>query len=294
LSILDSTMNDVNASTTVVTNKENTNVFKRKSGDVGWEYGRLVDPNNKDKVRCNFYGHESTGGIFRFKQHIAQNASTVLKCTKAKQEAKEACLKAMEKNAKKKEDKATHERKLRDDVIVSSGQQDEEMTCVGSSEPHKLGPMDKWARTIDPKLSSSAALHQQKLNKALWEERTLQVQQYVARWVYTHAVPFNAIDNDEFKQMCEAIGQFAPGFIPPTQYDLREPMLKSEYARTKSLLKDRDDEKMRNGCSIMTDAWTDMKRRSIMNLAHIVLREQASLSQMTHQMCHTQVRSSST
>ncbi|CAL1388805.1 unnamed protein product [Linum trigynum] len=138
-------MDDVNASTTTVTNEENTNVFKRKSSDVGWEYGRLVDPNNKDKVRCNFCGHESTGGIFRFKQHIAQNASTVLKCAKATQEAKESCLKAMEKNAKKKEDKAARERQLRDDMIVSFGQQDEEMTCVGSSEPHKLGPMDKWA-----------------------------------------------------------------------------------------------------------------------------------------------------
>ncbi|CAN1801573.1 hypothetical protein LINPERHAP1_LOCUS23021 [Linum perenne] len=80
------------------------------------------------------------------------------------------------------------------------------------------------------------------------------------------AVSFNSIDNDEFKQMCEAIGQFGPGLKPPTQYDLRETLLKSEYARTKSLLKDRDEEKMKNGCSLMTDAWTDMKRRSIMNI----------------------------
>jgi hypothetical protein len=25
-------------------------------------------------------------------------------------------------------------------------------------------------------------------------------------------IPFNAINNDEFVQMCEAIGQFGPGF----------------------------------------------------------------------------------
>ncbi|CAN1847917.1 hypothetical protein LINPERHAP1_LOCUS38717 [Linum perenne] len=66
--------------------------------------------------------------------------------------------------------------------------------------------------------------------------------------------------------MCEAIGRFGPGLKPPTQYDLRETLLKSEYARTKSLLKDHDEEKMKNGCSLMTDAWTDMKRRSIMNI----------------------------
>lgn len=80
------------------------------------------------------------------------------------------------------------------------------------------------------------------------------------------AIPFNARDNDVFKQVCEAIGQFGPGLEPPSQYDLRERLLEEEYARTKSLLQEREAEKVKNGCSIMTDAWSDRKRRSIMNL----------------------------
>jgi hypothetical protein len=39
------------------------------------------------------------------------------------------------------------------------------------------------------------------------------------------AIPFNACDNDEFKQMVEAIGQFGARLEPPTQYDLRERLL---------------------------------------------------------------------
>ena len=42
--------------------------------------------------------------------------------------------------------------------------------------------------------------------------------------------------------------------------------MNEEYARTKSLLQERDAEKVKNGCSIMTGAWSDKKRRSIMNL----------------------------
>ena len=80
------------------------------------------------------------------------------------------------------------------------------------------------------------------------------------------AIPFNAIDNDEFRQMVQAIGQFGADLDPPSQYDLRETLMKCEYARTKSELKDREVEKGKHGCSLMTDAWTDMKRRSIMNL----------------------------
>jgi len=36
--------------------------------------------------------------------------------------------------------------------------------------------------------------------------------------------------------------------------------------RTKKLLKLQEQEWAKNGCSIMTDAWTDQKRRSIMNM----------------------------
>jgi hypothetical protein len=78
------------------------------------------------------------------------------------------------------------------------------------------------------------------------------------------AIPFNAINNDEFQQMCEAIGQFSPGFQPPSQEHVRGPLLTQEYERTKSLVQEYDDEKMKNGCPIMTDAWSD--RKSIMNV----------------------------
>jgi len=190
------------------------------------------------------------------------------------------------------------ELELREEVNVSRvGEESEEVTCVGSSEPHKLGPMDKWTKAIDPKTTRSESLQQQRLNKELWKERTHEVHKYIARWVYTHGnslfcysvlllchfrmwetfqninyyvflvgISFNACDNDEFKQMCEAIGQFGPGLEPPCQDSLREKLLEEEYARTKRLLQECEAEKMKNGCSIMTDAWTDRKRRSIMNL----------------------------
>ena len=79
-------------------------------------------------------------------------------------------------------------------------------------------------------------------------------------FLYFTAIPFNAIDNDEIVQMCEAIGQFGVGFEPPSQDHLREVLLNEEYARTRNVML------VKNGCSIMTDAWSDKKRRSIMNL----------------------------
>ena len=66
--------------------------------------------------------------------------------------------------------------------------------------------------------------------------------------------------------MCEAIVKFGPGLVPPTADSLREGLLEEEYARTQSLLQEREAKKLKNECSIMTDAWSDRKRISIMNL----------------------------
>lgn len=72
----------------------NSKSLKRKSDDMGWDYGELVDPNNVTKVKCKFCNHVSTGGIYRLKQHIAGNTNVVKKCKKCPEEAREACLKA--------------------------------------------------------------------------------------------------------------------------------------------------------------------------------------------------------
>ncbi|CAN1248138.1 hypothetical protein LINPERPRIM_LOCUS6621 [Linum perenne] len=178
--------------TTTATNNESVNVLKRKSDDIGWQYGTLADPlNNKDKVKCNFCDKVSMGGVYRLKQHISGYGSSVKTCTKAPPEAVQACRKTFEETAKKKKEKLAHDQGLRDDVHITSGHGApvEDITCVGSSTPHKLGPMDKWARPIDPNLSQAAQLQQQRIDQALWQQRTLEVQQYIAKWVYTHGKP---------------------------------------------------------------------------------------------------------
>ncbi|KAG2641202.1 hypothetical protein PVAP13_2KG169716 [Panicum virgatum] len=130
------------------------NLLKRNSDDVGWEYGVLVDANNKDKVKCKFCDNEMRGGIYRLKEHLAHVGKNVKKCTSTTPqalEAKEKCKKAIEAAKRKREEKTVRELELREEVNVSRvGEESEEVTCVGSSQPHKLGPIDKWTRAIDP------------------------------------------------------------------------------------------------------------------------------------------------
>jgi hypothetical protein len=98
------------------------------------------------------------------------------------------------------------------------------------------------------------------------KEKVHALKRYIARWVYVSGVSFNSIQNEAFIQMLEAVGQFGPGALPPTRYELSTPFLCEEVTSVKDMLKKHQEIWSYTGCSIMTDAWSDRKRRSVMNL----------------------------
>ena len=55
---------------------------KAKSNDPGWKYGYWQDPARRDWVTCILCGHEGSGGIKRFKQHLAGGYGDIILCPK--------------------------------------------------------------------------------------------------------------------------------------------------------------------------------------------------------------------
>jgi hypothetical protein len=78
-------------------------IFKRNSDDIGWEYGVLVDPLNKENVWCLLCGHCSSRGIYHLKKYVGHVGSVIAKCKKMTSEAKDKCTKSL--------DEATRERR---------------------------------------------------------------------------------------------------------------------------------------------------------------------------------------
>lgn len=244
--------------------------LKRTSGDIGWEFGMLCNAMNQDKWKCIKCGKEFSGGVYRIKQHIAGVRGNIAPCLKASSEDKQRCKEALDGAKKKKQVTKESNESVRSEVEVHELEEIEEMEGGGTKKhPRTLGSMDGYVSKInldDSSLSESKRRRQQSIHDALFKQRSLQVHQYLARWVYESGIPFHAVDNDSFKRFVEAVGQFGPGYYPPSQYQLREPLLKGEVERIKMLLKTQEEEYEKNGCSIMTDAWSDRNRRSIMNL----------------------------
>ncbi|WVZ56003.1 hypothetical protein U9M48_006593 [Paspalum notatum var. saurae] len=224
--------------------------LKRNSSDIGWDYG-----------------------IYRLKQHIAGIRGEVQPCPDSTDEDKAKCKQVIDASKEAKKARNKEKEEARDVVVLDDGPADEDTTTgeglddIGDSTSRKLGPLDKFTMPMDPsKLSNTKLVRQQKINEAIWKERMHNLKRYVAKWVYVHGIPFNAINNEEFDQLLEAAGRFGPGGKKPNQHELREKLLLEEVDNTKKLVKLQEKEWAKSGCSIMTDAWTDQKRRSIMNL----------------------------
>ncbi|CAN6362871.1 unnamed protein product [Urochloa humidicola] len=242
--------------------------LKRNSEDIGWEYGILVDPNDLNVIKCKLCPKVVKAGIYRLKLHIAGKRGQVKPCPNATPEDIARCRQAIEDSSKAKKARLLEQQEVRDNVVIdvaSDKEDDTGLDEVGSSSQAPIGPMDKFTKPLDAS-SLGKKIHQTKISEHIMKERLHKLKRYIARWLYIRGVPFHAINNEEFDQMLEAAGRYGPGAKKPYQHELREKLLHEEVSDTKEMLKLQEKEWAKNGCSIMTDAWTDQKRRSIMNL----------------------------
>nr|KYP37281.1 hypothetical protein KK1_041536 [Cajanus cajan] len=89
--------------------------------------------------------------------------------------------------------------------------------------------------------------------------------QAIARFFYNNAIPFNVAKSEEFFAMFDLVSKHGLGFKPPSYHEIRVKLLKEEVKNTSITLQSYRDEWEKTGCTIMTDGWTDKKRRTIIN-----------------------------
>jgi len=65
--------------------------------------------------------------------------------------------------------------------------------------------------------------------------------------------------------MVESIANYGPGFKPPSYHEIRVKYLKEEVQAIKDVLEVHRTAWKKTGYTIMTDGWTDKRRRTILN-----------------------------
>ena len=83
---------------------------------------------------------------------------------------------------------------------------------------------------------------------------------------YEFAIPFNVARSPYFINACAKIADFGKGYVPPSSEAIRTTLLKRSKERvTNKLLKIKESWK-ETGCTILSDGWSDMNNRPLINV----------------------------
>lgn len=237
--------------------------------DVAWKYAQAVNEGSSVRLRCNFCGKETTGGVYRMKEHLIGGKRNAKGCTKVTEEVRKEVSDFMESKKKVKDTMNLHDYETEtlddgDEVEVTTRPQ----ASVGSTTKTKMkGPMDlymtpdpelvvKRRRGVQPKIDENDGARKELRNRAC---------KAFSRWMYDAGIPFNAVNYSSFPVFIEAQGQYGPGMKPPSYHEVRVPLLKNEVESIQSLRKSHEAEWVKSGCSIMCDGWEDRKHRTLIN-----------------------------
>ncbi|KAK1261472.1 hypothetical protein QJS04_geneDACA001003 [Acorus gramineus] len=223
-----------------------------------------MSKSDTNSVTCRLCSKIIKGGINRLKQHLAHIRGNVAPCKQVDEETKKAIKDYMEGLSKKKEVKAKDLREVREEVDIGGG---ETNTGVGGTSIEvESDSVAKRPRVEVSDARQKGKMRQTCIKETFAKDQRDRVLGYLAKWVYKAGLSFNSLMMNDFVAFCEAVGQYGPGFVPPSYHELSQTLLKKEVQNTKERLQSHVEEWKRTGCSIMTDAWTDRKGRSIMNL----------------------------
>lgn len=260
---------------------------KPNSKDIGWRYGYWPDLNKRQLIACSLCGNQLNGGITRLKQHLAGGYGDVKKCDKTTtlimREMHDA-LAAKRKTPFSLDDEqeavAPVDLSTASNSVPSSGTiykkkkkeaaiQFAAMSQVSHSQSTsqtKIGGLLQRTpeEIVDERHSKGPS--QQTIERSLKTKEAIEkVNMYVANFFYENAIPFNAANSRSYELMVEGIAQIGSGYKPPTYHELRVPLLKKAKEQTEDLKRKHEEVWERDGCTLMSDGWTDRRGRQLIN-----------------------------
>ena len=216
--------------------------------DPGWEHGIDIDPNSR-KVKCRYCDVTRSGGVYRLKHHLACTHQNVEPCPKVPEEVRDFFLNLLRTQAEDSQKKTR--------TIYDIGDDSQEDRAIQGQKGK--GSMDVFV------MKKPTRQNQTTLNQIFKKEERNEVCQIIARFFYTSAISFNCVNNPIFPLIVKKIGDYGKGLVPPSYHEIRETFFKKEVREILNLLEEFKEQWKKTGCTIMSDGWSDKKRRSICN-----------------------------
>ncbi|XP_026451338.1 uncharacterized protein LOC113351599 [Papaver somniferum] len=206
--------------------------------DPAWEWGELKDPENPNIITCLLCNKLIRGGgITRLKEHLVGKSGNTSPCPNATTSV------------------TTNGSGV--DLHVQNQTKRKRIT-----QSNTRGPIDLYMRTDHKKTQKVTAERncamKEKLLKTAWE--------CISSWMTENSVAFNTVRCPSFKEMIFAMvitGKLCPP--PPSYHQIRTNLFKDRLEEMRMFVDTFREHWKRFGCSIMSDGWTDGKKRHLIN-----------------------------
>ncbi|KAM0057006.1 putative transcription factor/ chromatin remodeling BED-type(Zn) family [Helianthus debilis subsp. tardiflorus] len=235
--------------------------------DPGWEHGVPRDERKK-KVKCNYCDKIVSGGINRFKQHLARIPGEVAPCKSAPEEV---YLKIKE-NMKWHRTGRRHRRPEPHKHSTSSSafytlhseneNENEDDGVEEEDDEHLL--IDKKKRFVRREDALSSKKPKSETTNDKVSGRKEEVMSAVSKFFYYAGVPTHAANSPYFHKMLEMVSQHGPP--SPSSVMLSSRLLEDELLTIKTHLAEYKASWAVTGCSILADTWKDAHNRTLINI----------------------------
>ena len=88
----------------------------------------------------------------------------------------------------------------------------------------------------------------------------------IARFFYAEDIPHGKVESSFFNDMLKVVANVGPSFKAPSAYQLRKKLLNGEIKNVEVDLMEIKEYWKTYGCTIVSDGWTDIRNRSIVNV----------------------------
>ncbi|GAB4859013.1 hypothetical protein Ancab_040385 [Ancistrocladus abbreviatus] len=260
--------------------------------DPGWEHGVAQDERKK-KVKCNYCDKVVSGGINRFKQHLARIPGEVAPC---KNVPEEVYLKIKEnmkwhrtgRRPRRPDSKETPPFYLNSDNEGEEEEQGEDAVHCMSKEKLVIGdkrsgkdfrrafsgmPLGNGSEMYLKKSKSNSNVLKTSMIPLAYKQSSMglnkkshkEVVSAICEFFYYAGVPLQAANSHYFQKMLELVGQYGQGLVGPSSRLISGRFLQEEVASIKGHLVEYRASWSLTGCSIVADSWKDTQGRTLVN-----------------------------
>ncbi|CAH9061984.1 unnamed protein product [Cuscuta europaea] len=265
--------------------------------DPGWEHGVPQDERKK-KVKCNYCEKIVSGGINRFKQHIARIPGEVAPCKNAPEEVYLRIKENMKwhrtgrrhrrphtkelsafyiNNSDNEEDDEDEYEDLEEDTVQNMSNEKylvgENKRVESDSRRHFRGalpePLTKRSKFGTYGATPKALIPQTPIGKVKAgsdKKAFKEVMSAICKFFYHAGVPPHAANSPHFHKMLELVGNYGQDFVGPSSQMISGRFLHDEIAAIKNHFTEYKSSWAVTGCSVLVDSWKDTQDRTLINI----------------------------